>query len=496
MTAPVEISFVAEDLTALREAEGLVVVLCRGAEAMEEAAVAADEAMGGALRRAVAAEAWKGKAGATLRVPAPGGLAAGALLLVSLGEEPGADEALKAGGAIGAALSGKVAEAGVGVHAGGLDATLAADLAYGLALRAYDFDVYKRAEDEDADRARPSVRLHVDAPEAVSRDSRGRMAAVEGVFFARDLVNEPANVLGTEEFAARLAAMGELGLEVEILEEADLEDLGMRALLAVGRGSDSPTKVVVMRWNGGGDEAPLALIGKGVTFDTGGISLKPAGGMEDMTMDMGGAAIVAGAMRSIALRGAAANVVGLVGLVENMPDARAQRPGDIVTSMKGDTIEIVNTDAEGRLLLADVIWYAQERFKPAGMVDFATLTGAMIIALGHEHAGYFGDDDGFASEWQAACDAAGEKAWRLPLGAAYDKQLKSRLADMKNTGGRPAGSITAAQFIKRFVKDGTPWIHVDVAGVTLVKESGDLWPRGATGWGVRACDALVKGREG
>jgi leucyl aminopeptidase len=252
-----------------------------------------------------------------------------------------------------------------------------------------------------------------------------------------------------------------------------------------------------MKWMGGepGD-APLALIGKGVVFDTGGISIKPAAGMEEMTMDMGGAAVVAGVMRTLALRKAPANVIGIVGLVENMPSDRAQRPGDIVKSMKGDTVEVINTDAEGRLVLADVMWYAQETFKPAAMVDLATLTGAMIIALGHEYAGYFGDDDGFAGEWQAACDAAGEKAWRLPLGPAYDKQLKSRLADMKNTGGRPAGSITAAQFLKRFVKDGTPWIHVDVAGVTLVKEGGDLWPRGATGWGVRACDALVRGREG
>ena len=493
MTAPVEIAFVAEDPAALAEAPGLAVVLARGG-ALTPGAEAVDATLGGALARAVAGPEWKGKPGDVLRFPAPTGLKATTLLLVSVGEAGAAADARKAGGAVGAALSGKAAAEGATVLAGALEEEAAAELAYGIALRAYDFDVYRTGEDERA--PKPRVTLGVDAPEAVSRASRGRMAVAEGVFFARDLVNEPANVLGTEEFAARLAAMGELGLEVEILEEAELAELGMRALLGVGRGSESPTKVVVMRWKGGGDEAPLALIGKGVTFDTGGVSLKPAAGMEEMTMDMGGAAIVAGAMRALALRGAKANVVGLVGLVENMPDGRAQRPGDIVRSMKGDTIEIINTDAEGRLLLADVLWYAQERFKPAGMVDFATLTGAMIIALGHEYAGYFGNDDAFAGEWGAACEAAGELAWRLPLAPAYDKQLKSRLADMKNTGGRPAGSITAAQFLQRFVKEGTPWVHVDVAGVALAKEAKDLHPRGATGWGVAACDALARGREG
>jgi leucyl aminopeptidase len=314
------------------------------------------------------------------------------------------------------------------------------------------------------------------------------------VFFTRDLVNEPANILTTDDFAARLAAMHELGLEVEILEEEQLTRLGMGALLGVGQGSESPSKVVVMRWNGGGDAAPLALVGKGVVFDTGGISIKPAGGMEEMTMDMGGAAVVAGVMRTLALRKAPANVVGLVGLVENMPDGRAQRPGDVVRSMKGDTIEVINTDAEGRLVLADVLWYAQERFKPAGVIDLATLTGAIIIALGHEHTGVFSNDDAFCDAFLAAAKAEGEGAWRMPMGEAYDAKLKSRIADMMNVGGRDGGAITAAQFLKRFIQEGTPWCHLDIAGTALLKADSTLAPKGATGWGVLALNRLIRDR--
>jgi leucyl aminopeptidase len=302
-------------------------------------------------------------------------------------------------------------------------------------------------------------------------------------------------VLTTDDFAARLAAMGELGLEVEILEEDELARLGMRTLLAVGQGSESPSKVVVMQWRGGpAEEPPLALVGKGVVFDTGGISIKPAGGMEDMTMDMGGAGVVAGVMRTLALRRAKANVVGLVGLVENMPDGRAQRPGDIVRSMKGDTVEVINTDAEGRLVLADVMWYAQDRFAPSAMIDLATLTGAIIIALGHENAGVFSNDDALAAAFLKAAQAEDEGAWRMPLGAGYEKLLKSRLADVKNVGGRPGGAVTAAQFLSRFVRPGTPWIHLDIAGVASLTKDSDLAPKGATGWGVRALDRLIRDR--
>ena len=342
------------------------------------------------------------------------------------------------------------------------------------------------------DKAR--VTILCDDPAAVARAAAPGAALAEAVFFTRDLVNEPANVLTTSDFADRLLAMRELGLEVEVLDEDELARLGMRALLAVGQGSESPSKVVIMRWAGGGDAAPLALVGKGVVFDTGGISIKPAQGMEEMTMDMGGAGVVAGVMRTLALRRAKANVVGLVGLVENMPDGRAQRPGDIVRSMKGDTIEVINTDAEGRLVLADVLWYAQERFAPAAVVNLATLTGAVIIALGHENAGLFSNDDGLAADLLAAAGAEGEGLWRLPLSPAYDELIKSRLADIKNTGGRPAGSITAAQFLQRFIRKGMPWAHLDIAGVALPPGETPLAPKGATGWGVMTLDRLVRDR--
>jgi leucyl aminopeptidase len=330
-------------------------------------------------------------------------------------------------------------------------------------------------------------------PEAVAAAAAPGAAVAEGVFFTRDLVNEPANILTTHDFAARLAAMQELGLDVEILEEEQLMRLGMGALLGVGQGSESPSKVVVMQWHGGErGGAPFALVGKGVVFDTGGISIKPAAGMEEMTMDMGGAAVVAGVMRTLALRKARANVVGLVGLVENMPDGRAQRPGDVVRSMKGDTIEVINTDAEGRLVLADVMWYAQERFKPTGMIDLATLTGAIIIALGHENTGVFSNNDDLCTALLRAAKAEGEGAWRMPMGDAYDAKLKSRIADMMNVGGRDGGAITAAQFLQRFVKPETPWCHLDIAGTALLKSESTLAPKGATGWGVMAINRLIR----
>ncbi|MGB3248034.1 MAG: leucyl aminopeptidase, partial [Tabrizicola sp.] len=365
----------------------------------------------------------------------------------------------------------------------------AADIAFGLAMRAYDFDSHKTGEKT----APGPVTLMATNPEAVAKAAAPMAAVAEGVFFTRDLVNEPANVLTTHDFAARLAAMQELGLDVEILEEDQLTKLGMGALLGVGQGSESPSKVVVMHWHGGkkGD-APFALIGKGVVFDTGGISIKPAAGMEEMTMDMGGAGVVAGVMRTLALRKAKANVVGLVGLVENMPDGRAQRPGDVVKSMKGDTIEVINTDAEGRLVLADVLWYAQDRFKPSGMINLATLTGAIIIALGHENTGVFSNDDDLCNAFLSAAKAEGEGAWRMPMGEAYDAKLKSRIADMMNVGGRDGGAITAAQFLQRFVKPDMPWCHLDIAGTALLKADTTLAPKGATGWGVMALDRLIR----
>ncbi|MEL7259413.1 MAG: leucyl aminopeptidase, partial [Pseudomonadota bacterium] len=336
------------------------------------------------------------------------------------------------------------------------------------------------------------VTMMVSKADEVSDAAAPLLSVAEGVLMTRDLVSEPANHLTTVEFADRISGLADLGLKITVLEEKDLEKLGMHLLLSVGHGSVTPSKVAIMEWSGGkkGD-APLALVGKGVVFDTGGISLKPAAGMEEMTMDMGGAGVVVGTMKALALRKAKANVVGLVGLVENMPSGQATRPGDVVTSMKGDTVEIINTDAEGRLVLADVLWHAQKEYKPAAILNLATLTGAVIIALGHENTGVFSNDDAFCNKLLKSAGAEGEGAWRLPLGEAYDKQLKSDIADMKNVGGRPAGSITAAQFLQRFIEDGMPWIHLDIAGTARVSKDTDFAPKGATGWGVMTLNRLV-----
>ncbi|OHC46328.1 MAG: leucyl aminopeptidase [Rhodobacteraceae bacterium GWE1_64_9] len=485
MSHPVPIRFLPVDPEALAGAPGRIAVVVDEAGKLGGAGRRLDRLMKGALARFLASEAFTAlKSGESAEIGWPVGLAAESVQVVKLDRKADATAARKAGGTVGRSL----ARAGTLVLAE--TQRNAADLSFGLALRAYDFTPHKTGEAKTPG----PVSLMVTDPEAVAAEAGPMAALAEGVFFARDLVNEPANVLTTYDFAARLAAMQELGLEVEIIEEEDLEKLGMRTLLAVGMGSESPSKVVVMQWMGGGDAPPLALIGKGVVFDTGGISIKPAGGMEEMTMDMGGAGTVAGVMRTLALRKAKANVVGIVGLVENMPDGRAQRPGDVVKSMKGDTIEVINTDAEGRLVLADVMWYAQERFKPCGMIDLATLTGAIIIALGHENTGVFSNNDAFCEGFLKAARAEGEGAWRMPMGEAYDAKLKSRIADMMNVGGRDGGSITAAQFLQRFVKPETPWIHLDIAGTALLKSDTALAPKGATGWGVMALNRLIKDR--
>ncbi len=484
MSHPVPLQFQTTDLETLAAQAGRIAILVEGTSLATPAARRLDKLMRGALARYLGSDGFaKLKPGEAQEMAFPAGLAAEVVQVIKLPKKADRAAARKAGSAVGARLT----PAPTLVLAEGHPR--AADVAFGLVMRAYDFTPHKTAEPK----LPGPVTMMVANPEATAAASASGAAVAEGVFFTRDLVNEPANVLTTHDFAARLAAMHELGLEVEILEEDDLFKLGMGALLGVGQGSESPSKVVVMQWNGGAaGEPPFALIGKGVVFDTGGISIKPAGGMEEMTMDMGGAGVVAGVMRALALRKAKANVVGLVGLVENMPDGRAQRPGDVVKSMKGDTIEVINTDAEGRLVLADVMWYAQERFKPTGMVDLATLTGAIIVALGHENTGVFSNDDSLCDAFLRAAAAEGEGAWRMPMGQAYDDKLKSRIADMMNVGGRDGGAITAAQFLKRFVKDGTPWIHLDIAGTALVKSDLTLSPKGATGWGVMALDRLIR----
>ena len=309
---------------------------------------------------------------------------------------------------------------------------------------------------------------------------------------ARNLVNEPPNVLFPVEFADRLKSLEKLGVEVQALDAKAMGKLGMNALLGVGRGSARESRLVTLRWNGARSKRtkPIAIVGKGVCFDSGGISIKPSGGMEDMKGDMGGAACVAGLLHALAARKAKVNVVGVVGLVENMPDGDAMRPGDIVTSMSGQTIEIVNTDAEGRLVLADALWYTQETFSPRAIIDLATLTGAILVALGHEAAGLFANNDELAQRLAAAGEASGERVWRMPLGPAYDKLIDSQFADMKNTGGRNGGSITAAQFLLRFVRE-TPWAHLDVAGTAMGSPASDINQSWGSGWGVRLLDRLM-----
>ena len=483
MTTPTAVSFAETDIEQLKGHAGRIALLVDETGKLDIAGRRVNRLTKGALKRALEAKTEEGlKAGQSFTLAYPAGMDAEAVEVLCVPRGAALAKVRRAG----AALGRRRGKADMLIAAG--SSKWAAQVTLGAVLRDYTFADHKTS----GDAPEGSVTVMCNSPEAAAAAYAPLSAVAEGTFFTRDLVSEPANVLTTTSFAQRLEAMQSLGLEVEVLEEEQLAELGMRTLLAVGQGSASPSKVVVMQWNGGDkDSAPLALIGKGVVFDTGGISLKPAGGMEDMTMDMGGAGTVAGVMRTLALRKAKANVVGIVGLVENMPSGTAIRPGDVVTSMKGDTVEILNTDAEGRLVLCDALWYAQDRFAPAAMVDLATLTGAIIIGLGHENAGVFSNDDDFCKAFLKAAEAEGEGAWRMPLGQAYDDMLKSPIADMKNIGGRPAGSITAAQFLKRFVKDDVPWIHLDIAGVASVKAETSLAPKGATGWGVRALDRLV-----
>ena len=359
---------------------------------------------------------------------------------------------------------------------------------YGFFLKLYKFDEYKTQRHEITNNL---VIMGSDIDRLKSEFFYVK-ALLKGIYFTRDLTNEPAITLNTVEFALRLKSLVKYGLNVEILDEFDLKKLGMHALLGVGQGSECPSKVAILRWEGGrsGDK-PLLLIGKGVVFDTGGISIKPAGGMEEMTMDMGGAGVVAGTMKAIALRQSSSNVIGLIGLVENMPDGKAQRPGDVVKSMKGDTIEVINTDAEGRLVLCDLLWYAQEFLSPKSIIDLATLTGAVIIALGHENAGVFSNNDKFCQNFLDCASFEGEGAWRLPLSSAYAKLLKSRVADIANVGGRTAGSVTAAKFLENFIVKDIPWIHIDIAGVAFSKTASNFSPSGATGWGVASLNRLI-----
>ncbi len=450
------------------------------------------------IARAAAATGFSGKAKAILDLLAPAGADFDRLILVGTGApaEITQNDWVELGGAAAGTLGKAKAATVLFERPDGrrLGKAAAADFALGMKLRAYVFDNYKtNGEDNGNGVGKEPVEMTIQVADLAGAKAAwtARDAIADGVLMARDLVNEPANMLGPVEFAERAKGLKALGVEVEVLTEAEMKKRGMRALLGVAQGSPRPPRLVVMRWNGGrAKDRPVAFVGKGVVFDTGGISIKPAGGMEDMKGDMAGAAAVTGLMRVLAGRKAKVNAIGVIGVVENMPDGAAQRPGDIVTAMTGRTIEIINTDAEGRLVLADAVAYTEERFQPKFMIDLATLTGAVIIALGHHYAGMYATEDAMAAALSAAGEATGERVWRMPLAKEYDKQIDSKFANVKNAGGRDAGSITAAHFIKRFVKD-TPWVHLDIAGTGFGSPQTEVNRSWASGWGVRLLDRLV-----
>ena len=461
-----------------------------GADLMPSA-IALDEAIGGSITKAIKSSTFKGKAGQSLQILAPGQGDLTRVIVFGIGKEAEFDviAAQKLGGTVTSRA----------LATGEKDLTIlfdmegmACDFATGAMLRDYRFDKYRTTETKDDKPVLKGLTISARDHKDAKKQFDSAKKVVEGVFFTRDLVSEPANVLYPESFMKEVSALEKLGVEIDVLDEKEMKKLGMGALLGVAMGSARKPYMVVMRWNGGKKkEDPIAFVGKGVTFDTGGISLKPAAGMEDMKFDMGGAGVVSGLMKALAGRKAKCNVVGVIGLVENMPSSTAQRPGDVVTSMSGQTIEVINTDAEGRLVLCDALTYVQEKYDPRLVVDLATLTGAVIIALGHENAGLFSNNDDVSQQITTAGLSVDETVWRLPLGSGYDKQIKSDIADMKNVGGRPAGSITAAQFLKRFITKDRPWAHIDIAATAWSTSDKEVTPKGATGFGVRLLDRFV-----
>ena len=478
---------------------GAVVVGAWEDRALTAPARELDEATGGAVSRAVGAAArFHGKKNELLPIIGPPEIGASRIVVAGLGKPDAADARLlqDLGGNLVAHLNGAgeteaVFAIDVREAAKLKPAEAVAQLAYGAALRSYRFDKYRTKQKPEQKPSLERLTITSDAPGEAKKAYRGLGAIADAVAFTRDLVSEPANELYPESMAERAAGLAEFGVEVEILDEARLRELGMGALLGVAQGSARPPRVVVMQYHGAAaGAAPVAFIGKGVTFDTGGISIKPAAGMGDMKWDMAGAGVVIGLLRALADRKAKVNAVGLVGLVENMPSGTAQRPGDIVRSMSGQTIEVLNTDAEGRLVLADVLWYCQQRFKPRLMVDLATLTGAVIVALGNEHAGLFSNNEELVERLLAAGNAVGEKLWRLPLSESFDRAIDSDAADMKNIAGdRAAGSSIGAQFLQRFVN--VPWAHLDIAGVAWSKKDAPTVPKGATAFGLRLLNRFV-----
>lgn len=484
--------------------EGTLILGSFEGKGLEGVAAEVDKTIGGSLTRAMAVKDFKGKKEEVLRLAAPVGLKLSEIILFGLGQEK--DITLltleELGAKITCALE-KCRDESAVVHfpalaVRGLDEdTATAHIAYGAFLRTWKFDKYRTKKKEESKKYLKTLGFMTKLPKA-AKEAFGPLGQIaEGVFLTRHVVSEPPNVIYPESLAKVAKELKSLGVEVEVFDESQMKKLGMNALLGVGQGSIRESQLVVLSWNGGPKgKAPLAIVGKGVTFDTGGISIKPSQDMDDMKYDMAGSGVVLGLMRALAGRKARANVVGVMGLVENMPSGSAQRPGDIVMSMSGQTIEILNTDAEGRLVLADALWYTQSRFKPEAIVDLATLTGAIVVALGHEHAGLFSNDDTLAVRLREAGDATGEKLWRLPLAEAYDKDIDSLVADVKNLGsGRGASSITAAQFLQRFVND-VPWAHLDIAGTAWDKKGRPLSVKGATAFGVRLLNQWIQTHYG
>lgn len=472
----------------------ILAVLAHEGRALAGAGSALDQAASGALAKAMKNSRFTGAANSTLNVAAPAGIDANAVLLVGAGAADKLDDLAVETAAAAAYHAAKLSGAEVlTIEASHLSPELAARAGFAVRLAAYRFAKYLTKQKADKIPSVTTVRVVTSDVKAAEAAFQPLSAVADAVLFSRDLVSEPANILYPAEFARRVKELEALGAKVEILGEAEMQKLGMGSLLGVGQGSVRESQLAVIQWNGGKEgEAPIAFVGKGVCFDTGGISLKPADGMEEMKWDMGGAAAVAGLMHALVGRKAKVNVVGVLGLVENMPDGNAQRPGDVVTSMSGQTIEVLNTDAEGRLVLADALWYTQDRFKPKFMIDLATLTGAIIISLGLEYAGVFTNSDELAANIADAGPKVGEKSWRLPIPAEYERHIDSPIADVKNMGnGRAGGSITAALFLQRFT-NGTPWAHIDIASTAWVKDSKNpTVPDGAVGYGVRLLDRMV-----
>ncbi|HEV2562677.1 MAG TPA: leucyl aminopeptidase [Rhizomicrobium sp.] len=479
--------------------QGAIVVGALGGGGLTASAAAADKASGGVLKRALEVSRFSGKPGQILEVLAPSGLKASRLLLVGMGKPE--DFNAPAAEKLAAGIVGRLFTSGEREIIFAIDlpkgskmkpASLGAHLAMGARLRSYSFNRYRTKNLEDHESTLKKVTIGTADLPGARRSWKNLEAIADGMFLARDLVNEPPNVLFPKEFANRAKALTKLGVKVDVLGVAEMKKLGMGALLGVGQGSAHESQLVVMQWQGARSkkDAPVAFVGKGVCFDSGGLSLKPAASMMGMKGDMGGAAAVTGTMQALAARKARVNAVGVIGLVENMPDGKAQRPDDVVKSMSGQTIEVLNTDAEGRLVLADALTYTQQKFKPKFVIDLATLTGAIMVALGHDHAGMFSNDDKLSERIAQAGREEGEPVWRLPLGDGYDKLIKSKIADMKNIGGPNAGSITAAQFLQRFIEK-TPWAHLDIAGVAWQdSEHRPLIPSWGTGWGVRILNRL------